>query len=126
MKINLRIDQIVVEGTSLTRREREHLTAALEHELARQLRERVTREGGQPAMGGWKAAGTQLPAGTQPPAGAQLPAGVRTDQEASDVSRLGRRIAHDVLAALPALPAGALADSRPAVPSRRQSRRGRP
>jgi len=104
VKINLRIDQIVVEGTSLTRREREHLTAALEHELARQLRERVTRErvtraGGQPA------------------------AGARADQEASGVSRLGRRVAHEVLAALPA---GALADSRPAVPSRRQSRRGRP
>lgn len=111
MKINLRIDQIVVEGTALTRREREHLTTALEHELARQLRERVTREGGQPAVGGWKAAD------------AQPPAGARTDQEASGVSRLGRRIAHDVLAALPA---GALADSRPAVPSRRQSRRGRP
>jgi len=123
VKINLRIDQIVVEGTSLTRREREHLTTALEHELARQLRERVTREGGQPAVGGWKAAGAQRSASAQESAGAQPPAGARTDQEASGVSRLGRRIAHDVLAALPA---GALADRRPAVPSQRQSRRGRP
>ena len=33
MKINLRIDQIVVDGPSLTRREREHLATDLEHEL---------------------------------------------------------------------------------------------
>ena len=75
MKINLRIDQIVVEGISLTRREREHLTTALEHELARQLRERVTRAGGQPAVGGW------------PPADVQPPAGAWTDQEAGGVMR---------------------------------------
>jgi hypothetical protein len=99
VKINVHIAQIVVEGTSLTRREREHLAAALEYELARQLRERVTRERGQPA------------------------AGTRPDQDVSNVSRLGSRIAQDVLAALPA---GVLADSRPAAPSRRQSRGGRP
>ena len=33
MKISLHIDQIVVDGTSLTRREREHLARALEQEL---------------------------------------------------------------------------------------------
>jgi hypothetical protein len=99
VKINLHIGQIVVEGTSLTRREREHLTTALEHELARQLREHVTRERGQPA------------------------ARPRPDRDVSNVSRLGSRIAQDVLAVLPA---GVLADSRPAAPSRRQSRRGRP
>ena len=33
MKINLHIDQIVIDGPSLTRREREHLARALEQEL---------------------------------------------------------------------------------------------
>jgi hypothetical protein len=49
MKISLHIDQIVVEGTSLTRREREHLAGALEQELARQLRQRAAGEAGAPA-----------------------------------------------------------------------------
>ena len=49
MKISLHIDQIVVDGTSLTRREREQLAGALEQELGRQLRQRAAGERGEPA-----------------------------------------------------------------------------
>ena len=96
MKINLHISQIVVDGTSLTRREREHLAAALEQELTRQLRQRAVGERGAQA-----AAARHCP---------QAPSG----------SDLGARIAREVLAALPA---GILAGGRPArvlPPARRQ------
>jgi hypothetical protein len=41
VRINLHIDQIVVEGTNLTRRQRELLAAAIEAELTSQLRRRA-------------------------------------------------------------------------------------
>ena len=49
MKISLHIDQIVVDGLSLTRRERAHLATALEQELARLLRQRAAGERGAAA-----------------------------------------------------------------------------
>jgi hypothetical protein len=104
VKFSLHIDQVVVEGTSLTRREREHLAATLEQELARQLRQRAAGERANHA-------------GSGPGAGA------RQDQDARSASLLGSRIAHEVLAALPAgaLPAGRAA--RVPAPGRRQLRR---
>jgi hypothetical protein len=102
VKINLRIDEIAVEGTSLTRREREHLTRTLEQELVRELRQR--------------AAGQQGPPGRADRRDLGGPAG----------STLGVRIAHDVLAALPAgILTGGYSGHRPR-PGRRQSRRVMP
>jgi len=98
MKISLHIDQIVVDGTSLTRREREQLAGALEQELGRQLRRRAAGKRGEPA------------------------GGARRDPDAKGAAALGARIAGDVLAALPA---GILADrrtARPLPPGRRRSR----
>jgi hypothetical protein len=42
MRINLHIDEIVVEGTNLTRRQRDQLAVAIEAELTSQLRHRVS------------------------------------------------------------------------------------
>jgi len=98
MKSRLRMDGIVIDGTSLTRREREHLARALERELARQLR--------------WRAAGQRGPAGS----------GARRGRDADGASALGARIADDVLAALPG---GILVGTRTArlvPPGRRRSR----
>ena len=98
MKISLHIDQIVIDGPSLTRREREHLARALEQELSRQLRRRLAGERG--------AAAGSVPQGP----------------DADGASALGARIADDVLAALPA---GTLAGSRTAQlasPGQRGSR----
>ena len=93
MKINLRIDQIVIDGPSLTRREREHLARDLEHELARQLHlytagERGVARGSRPRRDG-------------------------LDPRVHRTSALGSRIAGEVLAALPA---GLLAGHRAAQP----------
>jgi hypothetical protein len=68
MKINLRIGEIVIEGITLTRREREQLAATVQQEVARQLRQHGEAPGAQRDGG----------------------------------SALGLRIAHEVLAALPA------------------------
>jgi hypothetical protein len=86
MKISLHIDQIVIEGASLTRREREHLAATLERELVRQLR--------------------------QGAAGAGRPGRAGRDRDAPGGSRLAGQIAGQVLAALPAGAVGALAAAR--------------
>jgi hypothetical protein len=56
MKLNLRIGQIVIEGTTLTRREREQVAATVEQELARQLSQhgastRGTAQGGGSTLG---------------------------------------------------------------------------
>jgi hypothetical protein len=83
MKISLHIDQIVIEGASLTRREREHLAATLERELVRQLGQRAAGGPGGPARAG-------------------------RDRDAAGGSRLAGPIAAQVLAALPADTAGAL------------------
>jgi hypothetical protein len=69
MKINLRIGEIVIEGITLTRREREQIGATVQQELARWLSHRGTSEPGAQQREG---------------------------------SALGLRIAHEVLAALPA------------------------
>jgi hypothetical protein len=69
MKINLRISEIVIEGITLTRREREQIGLAVQQELAHRLSQRGTSE----------------------------PAARRREGSA-----LGVRIAHEVLAALPA------------------------
>ena len=98
MKISLHIDQIVVDGTSLTRREREQLARALEQELGRQLRRRAAGKRGEPA------------------------GAARRGTDAEGAAALGARIAGDVLAALPA---GILAGgrtARPLPPGRRRSR----
>ena len=98
MKISLHIAQIVVDGTSLTRREREHLAGALEEELSRQLQGRAAGEAAAPA------------------------GAARRGPHADGAAALGARIAGDVLAALPA---GILAGgrtARPLPPGRRRSR----
>jgi hypothetical protein len=87
MKISLHIDQIVVGGASLTRREREHLARTLQQELARRLGQRAAGEAGARA------------------------GGARRGPDAEGTSALGIRIAGDVLAALPA---GILAGGRTA------------
>ncbi|MGO9220285.1 MAG: hypothetical protein ACLPN6_30925 [Streptosporangiaceae bacterium] len=92
MKINLHIDQIVIDGPSLTRREREHLARDLELELARQLHLYIAGERG--------AARGSRPRGDAGP-----------DLDADRRSALGSRIAGEVLAALPA---GLLAGHRTA------------
>jgi hypothetical protein len=69
MKINLRIGEIVIEGITLTRREREQIGMTVQQELARRL-----------SQGGTSEPGAQR----------------------HDGSALGLRIAHEVLAALPA------------------------
>jgi hypothetical protein len=99
MKISLHIDQIVVEGASLTRREREHLAGTLEQELTRQLRRRAAGEAGAPA------------------------GAARQDLAAAGTAALGARIAGEVIAALPA---GLLAGGHPARPVRPGRRRSRP
>jgi hypothetical protein len=91
MKINLHIDQIVIEGISLTRRERDQLASTLEQELARQLRQR------------------RRPPGAASEPGA-LPQPARRDRDGSAQAPLGARIAHELLAALPA---SALAGGQP-------------
>jgi hypothetical protein len=99
VKISLHIDQIVVDGTSLTRRERDHLAGALEQELTRQLRRRAAGQASAPAR-----------AARQDPAGGG--------------AALGTRIAGEVIAALPVgiLAAGHMAP--PIRPGRRRSRLG--
>ena len=102
MKINLHIDEIVVDGISLTQRERAHLATALEQELARLLGQRAAGDRGAPA------------------------GAARRGPHAHGGSALGVRIAHDVLAALPA---GILVGRRPALllsAGRRQHRPARP
>jgi hypothetical protein len=69
MKIDLRIGEIVIEGITLTRREREQIAMTVQQELAHRLSQRGTSQ-----------------------VGAQRREG----------SALGLRIAHEVLAALPA------------------------
>jgi hypothetical protein len=78
MTISVHIDQVMVEGAALTRREREQLAVTLEQELTRLLRQRAA---GRPA----------------PPPIASQPAG-----DARAGVTLGRRIAGELLAALPA------------------------
>ncbi len=105
MKINLHIDQIVIGGPSLTRREREHLARDLEQELARQLHRRIAAERGAAAQGSRPG----RDAGPGP--------------DAHGTSALESRIAGDVLAVLPP---GLLAGHRPAQlapsPGRRRPR----
>jgi hypothetical protein len=58
MKINLHIERIVIEGDTLTRRQREQLAATLEAELAHQLRQAAQAGGDLPSMtNGWSEAG---------------------------------------------------------------------
>jgi hypothetical protein len=91
MNITLRIGEIVIEGVTLTRREREQIGATVQQELAHRLSQRGTGVPGAPRREG---------------------------------SALGLRIAHEVLAALPAgtfpgagLPVARLDPSpRPAAP----------
>jgi hypothetical protein len=99
VKINLRIDEIAVQGASLTRREREHLTRTLEQELARELRRRAAGRQGPP---GW------------------------ADRRDPGGSTLGVRIAHDVMAALPAGILTGGGSGHGPRPGRRQSRRVMP
>jgi hypothetical protein len=51
MRINLHIDAIVVEGTNLTRRQRDQLAGAIEAELTSQLRQRISPPGAAPGRG---------------------------------------------------------------------------
>jgi hypothetical protein len=51
VRVNLHIDRIVVNGTSLTRREREQLARTLEQELGHQLRVRITGAQGERGSG---------------------------------------------------------------------------
>jgi hypothetical protein len=74
MKISLHIDQIVIDGARLTRREREHLAGTLEQDLARQLRGGATGGSGLSAQIAREVLAA-LPAGALP-AGA-LPGGRR-------------------------------------------------
>jgi hypothetical protein len=99
VKINLHIDQIVVDGPLLTRRERDHLATTLEQELTHQLRQRAADGRGTPARAARRGDGGQ---GGSP---------------------LGIRIAHDVLAALPV---DALAGGSPARVLPTGRRRPRP
>jgi hypothetical protein len=82
MRINLHIDQIVVDGATLTRRERQHLAETLEQELALQLRRHAA------------GATTQL-----------APWGHATRDQRTKTrgreTRLGARIAAEILATLP-------------------------
>jgi hypothetical protein len=80
VKISLHIDQIVIDGARLTRREREHLAGALQQDLARQLRGGGGGRGG--ATGGSRLSAeiarevlAALPAGVLP--GGALPGGRR-------------------------------------------------
>jgi hypothetical protein len=62
MKINLHIDRIVIEGASLTRRQREQLAATLEAELAHHLRQAGGDGGDLPSLtDGWREAGPGAP-----------------------------------------------------------------
>ena len=82
MKINLRIGEIVIEGITLTRREREQIGTTVQQELAHRLSQRGASEHGAQRHEG---------------------------------SALGLRIAHEVLAALPAdaFPGAGLPVARP-------------
>jgi hypothetical protein len=100
MTISLRIDQIVIEGAALTRRERAQLASDLENELAALLRQRTGRGG--------------------------LAAPAATRERAAPGSALATQIAREVLAALPpdtfatgrgrATPSGGRAVSKGAAP----------
>jgi hypothetical protein len=59
VNVHVHIDRLVVDGPSLSRRERERLVQTLEQDLARHLRQGVTGgdgERGRPTLGGLIAA----------------------------------------------------------------------